>query len=269
MAQWFPLGKASSFFLELRFRIVYYFLGVFFAAIYAYNQKEILLYRLFRSLNTLPFSEAPLGNLGSPLTETLPKGTFDGVFGQKEIVFLEITEAFYTELTMVLVISLFISLPLFWIQTWFFLAPGLFSKEQLLLAVMGLCSWLLILGFSFFTEDFLLPKAWAFFLSFGDLSSLDTSAIAEGTFGGGMNLRYLPSIALYWKIFFQILLAMILSSQFPIILFLLIHWNWLTNDFLIKGRPWWIIFFLFWGALLSPPDLFSQFIIFFPLFFFF
>jgi Sec-independent protein secretion pathway component TatC len=76
-------------------------------------------------------------------------------------------------------------------------------------------------------------------------------------------------MALYWKIFLEILLAMTLTSQFPILLFLMVHWGWLSIDFLIKGRPWWILFFLSWAAILSPPDLFSQFLIFFPLLFFY
>jgi sec-independent protein translocase protein TatC len=298
--------KTTSFLVELRYRVFYYFIGFCCAFTYAYYQKDILLYRLFRSLHSL--NSSPVEKLA--FTKVRNKSyTFDGkessfskdytntektenltygteVWGESssfdigdamkanEVIFLEITEAFYTELYMLFVISFFISLPLFWIQAWFFLAPGLYSKEQFFLGLLSLCSWLLILFFAYFTEKFLLPKAWAFFLSFGDLSSLKNGVPLEGnTSQSGdsslWQLRFMPSIALYWKLYFQILLAMILSSQFPIILFLLIHWKWLSIDFLIKGRPWWIVFFLSWGALLSPPDLFSQFLIFFPLFFFY
>lgn len=234
---------------ELRSRGFYYVLGIIFAALFAYRERDILIYRLLRSLD-----QNPVFGLPEPLQDSS-----HSLVGQKEIVFLEITEAFYTELYLIVVISLFISLPLFWIQAWCFLAPGLYAKEQLFIGLLGLSSWLLILGFTTFTESFLMPKAWAFFLSFGDLYTEDSE----------INLHFLPSMALYWKIFLEILLAMTLTSQFPILLFLMVHWGWLSIDFLIKGRPWWILFFLSWAAILSPPDLFSQFLIFCPLLFFY
>jgi sec-independent protein translocase protein TatC len=232
--------------LELRYRVSFLFSGFVFASIIGFVKKDIILNKLLNSLPSNLFSNND------------PSGQTD-IGKATNIVFLEITEAFSTQIYMIFILALFVSLPLFWIQFWFFLAPGLYSNEQKFLGLIALSSCLLILGMVWITESFLLPKAWTFFLSFGDMRTLNIESWEN-------NLSFLPSIALYWKLFLNILLAMSISSQFPIILILMIHWQWLKTDRLRKSRPWFILGFLIWGAILSPPDIFSQFFIFSPLF---
>lgn len=145
--------KATSFLVELRYRVTYYFFGFLCAFIFAYYQKDILLYRLFRSLNSLNSSSQKLRNKSfasdgilSPYKgetssiKSVPSSTADVMNGSaehlvneailhkvsiavvspttsmevtptlgqgNEVIFLEITEAFYTELYMIFVISFF------------------------------------------------------------------------------------------------------------------------------------------------------------------
>lgn len=152
--------------------------------------------------------------------------------------------------------AVFLSIPLFWIQSQFFICSALYQKEQEILKRIIVISQILLISFIFFTQKYILPQAYSFFIGFG--------------FGGeeSTSLSQLPSFGSQVYLFLDIVFAMILTSQFPILFFLVFHWGWIRPSFLIKSRPFFILFFLTWSALISPPDLISQLIIFLPTFFF-
>lgn len=223
---------------ELKLRAQYAFLSLLMAAFAAYSERDYILCILWQPLAQLRGDAA--GLLESP------------------IFFLQITEALEAQLKLSLLAGAFVSLPFAWLQLWLFLAPGLYDHEQKLLGrLLGSSFFSLSLGL-LFTKDYLIPRAWSFFLSFGQLQ-----APGEGLLG---DLSYLPSLIPYLNLSLEIFTAILISSQLPLLLFLLLHWQWVDENFLVQQRPVLIVFFLLWAALLSPPDLLSQILIFLPLF---
>lgn len=225
--------KYREHFQEIYWRLFYTFVGFFFGSTAAYSEKESLLYALIQ-----------------PLREAL---TRDGKEAEISFVFLKITEAFTSEIYLALLMSLFLTTPLLWLQIWFFLAPGFYRNEQRFLGSLLLISWLLISMSFYLSKNFLLPQAWAFFLSFSDL-------------GARTDLSYLPSLVPYINLSMEIFFGIILSSQLPVIFFLVIHWGWFSTKRLVASRPWVLLIFLLWAGLISPPDLYSQIFIFLPLY---
>lgn len=224
---------------ELKLRLKYLGLGFILTSLISFSQRDLFFYILLKPLDQILHPKDP--SLANP------------------ILYLKMTEAFQAQITLSLLMGLLLVLPLFWIQAWFFLSPGLYRKEQKLLLSLIFSSFLFLSLGLVFTKDYLIPRVWSFFLSFSHLEAGSGDSLVS-------DFSYLPSLIPYLNLSFEIFAAIIMSSQFPIILFLLIHWKWVNEDLLVKRRPFFIIFFLIWGALLSPPDLWSQILIFLPLF---
>ena len=296
---------------EIKQRSVQLFLGLLFSMIIAYYERINIIYALILPIknaiidisfkktiqsveDTIELFTSLEKNINFIQTSILSKDNIRvdtlGLFNIKpenlknldeylsqeslDFVYLNITEAFTTQLQISIVMGIFISLPIFWIQIYFFLAPGLYKKEQNILFILGVISQTLLLLSTFFTKDFLLPQAWSFFLSFGDNTGFITETIfnpdqltqENSTQETNSSLSYMPSLGPQVTLFIEIIFAIILTSQLPIIFFLIIHWGYVRRNFLVKGRPWVIILILLWSAIISPPDLFSQIFVFIPLF---
>ena len=224
---------------ELKLRLSYLSLAFLLTTLIAFSQRDLFFYMLLKPLDNILNLKDP--SLASPM------------------LYLKMTEAFQAQITLSLLMGLLLLLPLFWIQAWFFFSPGLYRKEQKLFFALILSSFLFLSLGLIFTKDYLIPRVWSFFLSFSHLEPGSGSSLVP-------DFSYFPSLIPYLNLSFEIFAAIIMSSQLPIILFLLIHWKWVNEDLLVKRRPFFIIFFLIWGALLSPPDLWSQILIFLPLF---
>lgn len=215
---------------EIKWRVGSIGIGWIIASIYTYKKREVFFAILFQ-----------------PLEKILNEPT--------HIVYGEPTEAFSGEIGLVLTIGLLFSIPLIWIQIWFFMAPSLYKNEQKRLK-KGILLSILLLGIGIEgTKEYILPKAWAFFLSFG---KWEENWIE--------NMTYLPMLNPYMEMSKKLFVAIMLSTQLPMGMVILMQRKWINEETLIKIRPWVILILLLWAALITPPDLLSQLGIFLPLF---
>jgi Sec-independent protein secretion pathway component TatC len=78
---------------------------------------------------------------------------------------------------------------LFWLQIYFFIGPALYKKEQKNFIIIIFISYFLLIFATYFIQEYLLPQAWSFFLSFGENSNNfnEISGIEK-------NLSYIPSL---------------------------------------------------------------------------
>ena len=265
---------------EIQWRTFYLILGFFFSLVIAQKERQMI----------LSFLVLPLNELSKKSLDQSPEVFSENIFALEEeplnFVFLQISEALTIQIQLSFLLGLFVSIPSFWLHIWFFFGPALYQKEQKTLLQIGVLSQILLVLSTQFTQKFLLPNAWAFFLSFGDLgntstlsNSMDPLFFLESTEKDlevlaekkalkdqSMHLSQLPSLGPQVSFFMEICFAIILTAQLPIVFFLMIHWGWLKESLLVNSRPWFILFLLLWAALISPPDIWSQFLIFLPLF---
>lgn len=231
---YFILKIYSPYLKEVRYRSLYLLLSFLFALACAYRERESLLFLILE-----------------PLNRNIKEGSICSWS------FLGPTEAFGAQIYLSLATAFLSLAPLIWLQMWFFLANSLYHKEQKTFRRLSLISLLFLFSSLHWTKEFLLPRIWVFFLSFSTFSSEEALSY---------ELTYLPSLLPYLDLSLEVYIALLLSSQLPIFFFLLVHWKWLSRDLILWGRPWIILILLIWGALLSPPDLGSQLLIFVPLF---
>lgn len=175
---------------------------------------------------------------------------------------LNITEGLTVQLKLCIIVGVFVSIPIMWIQVQYFISGGLYKKEQKKVRKVGIISWMLLNSGVYFTEKQLLPRAWSFFLSYGD----GVVGEEEGEKRSGKGVGQIPGFGNYVLIFSELIFGIIITSQLPVIVYILINWGQIKQKELVKGRPQVIIIILIWSALITPPDLISQVLIFIPLF---
>lgn len=180
--------------------------------------------------------------LASPLQHILENN--------QSFIYTHLAEAFFVYLKLAFWGALFIAIPFALIQTYLFIAPGLYKKEKLFIIPTFIFSIALFYIGIAFVYLFLMPKAWEFFLSFSQ-SSLDITLQAK--------------ISEYFNFSLQLMLAFGLAFQMPIVLIVLAKIGLVNYAMLQQSRKYAILIMAVISAILTPPDLISQVALIIPL----
>ena len=95
------------------------------------------------------------------------------------LVFIELTEPFFTYLRIGLYTSIFLSFPYLLGQIWLFVRPALFSKEKKAIWPFILLSYPLFVGGGLFGYFVVIPFGYDFFLGFENKFTLPTLSMAS------------------------------------------------------------------------------------------
>ena len=214
----------SHHFLELRNRIIYFFLFFILSFFFSY----IFVENIF-SFITNPFIES------IDFKEN------------KRLIYTGLAEAFFSYLKLALISAFIISSPFFIYQLWAFIAPGLLEKEKkIIFPFIFLIPLMFILGFVFLYY-FIIPLAWDFFTAF------DTSGSKNN-----FTLELEPKINEYISLTVKLGFAFGLAFQLPIAIFLLTILGVASPKDLEKKRRFVIVIIFLISALITPPDIISQ-----------
>lgn len=179
--------------------------------------------------------------LAQPLQQALPKGA--------QAVFIAGEGAFFTLTKMALLTAVLLSLPWVLYQAWAFIAPGLYAHERRFVGPLIVLSVLfLILGIAF-AYGFVLPVAYRFFFSF-----------AEKTGAGVMQ-----DLQRYWDFTLSIFFGFGLAFQVPVVEMLMIKLGMVSVQDLRQARRYVLVGAFIVAAVLTPPDVLSQFMLAIPL----
>jgi len=182
--------------------------------------------------------------VAKPLLEHLAPGT--------GMIATEVASTFIAPIKLAFYLSLFITMPYILYQAWSFVAPGLYQNERRFALPLLISSILLFYAGTAFAFFVILPVLFGFF----------TAIAPEGVIVMTDISRYLDFIL---KIFF----AFGLAFEVPVLTILLI-WSGLTTVAALKHkRPYIIVAAFVIGMLLTPPDVISQFLLAFPVWFLF
>ena len=179
----------------------------------------------------------------------LQKPLADQLLGRDDVkmIFTGLHEGFFTQIKVAFFTSISIALPIFLIQIWKFVAPGLYKNERnAFLPFMIATPFLFILGASM-VYFMVFPLVIQFFLTF-EMNPGD----------GSLPIEVLPTISQYLTLSMRLMFAFGLSFELPIILLLLIKSGIITTDWLAERRKYAILISFVAAAILTPPDVISQ-----------
>ncbi|MDO8412193.1 MAG: twin-arginine translocase subunit TatC [Gallionellaceae bacterium] len=178
--------------------------------------------------------------LAQPLLAKLPKG------GQ--MIATDVTTPFFVPLKVALMGAFLIALPYILYQIWRFVAPGLYAHEKRVM-------WPLIVAS---TTLFFCGMAFAYFLVFPVVFGFITASAPHG-------VAVMTDIDKYLSFVLSMFVAFGLAFQVPVVVVVLVRINMVTTTRLREIRPYIIVGAFVVGAIFTPPDIVSQFMLAMPL----
>jgi len=181
------------------------------------------------------FAEPLFDLIATPVRAALPEGT--------SLVFITATEPFFTYLKIGALAGLLVSMPVIFWQIWSFVAPGLYQHEKRYIFPFVLASTLCFATGAFFGYQYVFPMAFKVLIEFGT---------------GSGELNAMLSMGSYLSLSSKLLLAFGLVFELPVVIFFLARLGIVDHKMLARNRKFALLAAFLTGAILTPPDVFSQ-----------
>lgn len=178
--------------------------------------------------------------LAQPLLAKLPKG------GQ--MIATDVTTPFFVPLKVAMMAAFLIALPYILYQIWRFVAPGLYAHEKRLVVPLIVASTLL----------FFSGMAFAYFGVFPVVFGFITAAAPQG-------VAVMTDIDKYLSFVLAMFMAFGMAFQVPVAVVVLVRTGFVTVEKLREIRPYVVVGAFVAGAIFTPPDVVSQFMLAMPL----
>ena len=178
--------------------------------------------------------------LAAPMLAALPKGG--------HMIATDVAGAFLVPMKVTLMLSFLIALPYVLYQIWAFVAPGLYEHEKKFVPPLIVASLVL----------FFIGMCFAFFIVFPTLFAFVNRLAPEG-------VMVIPDIDKYLSFVLSTFLAFGVTFEVPVIVIVLVKVDLVSIAKLKQIRPYVIVGAFVIGAIFTPPDLVSQFMLAVPL----
>jgi sec-independent protein translocase protein TatC len=175
------------------------------------------------------------------------------------LIFISPQEGFFVAIKVSLLGGLILSFPYLAMQMWRFVAPGLYKSEKGAFLPFLLASpFMFLLGASF-AFYVVTPLAYDFFLGFQQFGS-DGEAVAEGA--APLSVVFQGSAQEYLNLTIKFIVAFGLCFQLPVLLTLMGKAGLVSAEGLGGVRKYAVVAILVLAALVTPPDVITQIILF-------
>jgi sec-independent protein translocase protein TatC len=172
----------------------------------------------------------------------------------RRMIYTALYETFFTYIKVAAFGALCISFPIIAVQLWMFVAPGLYRNERRAFLPFLFATPILFIAGAALVYYGLMPVMIHFFLGF------------ETPGGeGSLPIQLEAKVSDYLDLVMSFIFAFGLSFQLPVLLTLLGRVGIVNSDFLKKNRRYAIVFVFVVAAVLTPPDVLSQFALAIPL----
>jgi sec-independent protein translocase protein TatC len=173
------------------------------------------------------------------------------------LIYTGLTEAFVTYIKLSLWAGSFLAFPYIASQIWMFVAPGLYKSERRAFLPFLVATPILFLAGASLAYFFVFPLAWNFFLSF------QTSGLSGWV--ESLPIQLEARVGEYLSLSMTLILAFGLTFEMPVLLVLLARIGVLSSAQLASFRRYAIVLIFVVAAVLTPPDVLSQFCLALPL----
>ncbi|MGH1446443.1 MAG: twin-arginine translocase subunit TatC [Cognatishimia sp.] len=179
-------------------------------------------------------------------------------------------EYFFTLIRISMVGGLALSFPVIGYQLWRFVAPGLYKNEKNAFLPFLISSPALFLLGASFAHLVVVPLAMAFFLGFADLPSYlaalvgngDVPAAGTAVKDSGIDIVFNGKVNETLDITLKMIVAFGLCFQLPVLLTLMGKAGLVNAEGLGNVRKYAVVGILLLAALVTPPDVITQLILF-------
>ena len=176
-----------------------------------------------------------------PMMAALPQG------GQ--MISSDVVGVFLVPMKIAALASFLVMLPYALYQAWAFIAPGLYQHEKKLVVPLVLSSTLL----------FFLGMGFAYFLIFPTVFKFMASFAPQG-------VAWMTDIEKYFGFALSMFLVFGITFETPVVVVLLVKMGIVSVDKLKEIRPYVFVGAFVVGAIFTPPDILSQFLLAVPLY---
>ncbi len=153
----------------------------------------------------------------------------------------EVASSFFVPIKLAMIVAVFVAMPYILYQVWAFIAPGLYRHERKLILPLLVASIILFYSGVAFAYFVIFPVVFAFF----------TATAPAG-------VAVMTDIGHYLDFALALFFAFGVSFEVPIATILLVWTGIVTPQGLAEKRPYVIVGVFIVGAVLTPPDVFSQ-----------
>jgi len=187
-----------------------------------------------------PGASAIYDFLAQPMLASLPQGT--------RMIATGVITPFMVPLKVTLLAAFLVALPYVLYQAWAFVAPGLYRHEQNLALPLIVSSSLL----------FLAGMAFCYFVVFKTVFAFITSFAPQ-------SITPAPDIEAYLSFVITMFIAFGITFEVPIVVVLLVRMGIMTVQKLRDIRGYVVVVAFIIAAIVTPPDVISQFMLAVPL----
>tara|TARA_X000000368_G_scaffold408535_1_gene389304 strand:- start:208 stop:1044 length:837 start_codon:yes stop_codon:yes gene_type:complete len=186
--------------------------------------------------------------LANPIVEMLKEN------GQApDLIFTGLQQGFMVNIRISLFGGFIVSFPYISFQLWKFVAPGLYKDEKSAFLPFLLASPILFLLGSAFAFYIVMPLAFDFFLGFQQENEEISDLVG---------ITYLGTINEYLGLTMKFIIAFGLCFQLPVLLTLMGKAGLVTSEVLARSRKYAVVGILVLAAVVTPPDVITQIILF-------
>jgi sec-independent protein translocase protein TatC len=177
-------------------------------------------------------------------------------------------EYFFTLIRISMVGGLALSFPVIAYQMWRFVAPGLYRNEKAAFLPFIIASPMLFLLGASFAHFVVVPLAMAFFLGFADLPSMVAAYVSgtDASAGDHIKIVFNGKVNETLDITLKMIVAFGLCFQLPVLLTLMGKAGLASSRGLRGVRKYAIVGILTVAAIVTPPDVTTQLILFFVIY---
>ncbi|WFE76367.1 twin-arginine translocase subunit TatC [Roseinatronobacter sp. S2] len=178
-----------------------------------------------------------------------------------DLIFISPQEGFFVAIKVSLLGGFMLSFPVIAMQMWRFVAPGLYRSEKgAFLPFLVASPFMFLLGASF-AFYIVTPLAYNFFLGFQQFGAAG-EALEGGPATAPLSVVFQGSAQEYLNLTIKFIVAFGLCFQLPVLLTLMGKAGLVSEAGLRSGRKWAMVGILTLAALVTPPDVITQIILF-------
>ena len=195
---------------------------------------------VFIVLMIVPGSNQVYALIAQPLMDVLPAGM--------SMIATEVASPFLTPLKFTLAAAVTLTIPFLLYQVWAFVAPGLYKHEKGMVMPLVVSSVLL----------FYAGMAFAYFVVFPTVFKLFVDILPPG-------VQMMTDIKSYLDFVFSMFFAFGVAFEVPVAVVILTSTGVVNPETLAEKRPYVIVGAFVIAAILTPPDVASQFLLAVPM----